>query len=399
MILNKMLEKRSSGNNSGNFISDFLTGKDTVINDNALNNAIYNRCINIYANTVASLPLELKKYKNGKEKTLDDYYLYNLLRTRANKNMSIYNAINTFILLYKHYGIAGLYIQRYDDGTIEGIYPVQITGILMDNIGLIDNISNNKVLIDFVCGEITGTAKEEDIIILRDNSLDGLNGNATADFIGNLISNGELSNRYQNDLLRSGLTSKVAVQMTTDIREDKKLDLIQEKFERLYNNNTSKRIFLIPAGFNVSPLNLSLADSQFMELKKVNSKDICIAMGIPTTLIEKGVLTENEIVSFLTFNISPIVSALEQELNYKLLTEIQRKRGIKIRFNINKLLRTDTKKQQEILCEYVKNGIYTTNDARAILGLNDIEGANILLYPSGQVTLENLINKETAWTE
>ena len=42
-------------------------------------------------------------------------------------------------------------------------------------------------------------------------------------------------------------------------------------------------------------------------------------------------------------------------------------------------------------------GIYTTNDVRVILGMNKIEGGDTLLFPSGQCTLDQLINGETTW--
>ena len=61
------------------------------------------------------------------------------------------------------------------------------------------------------------------------------------------------------------------------------------------------------------------------------------------------------------------------------------------------MLRVNPKVQQEILCNYIKNGVYTTNDVREILGFNKIEGADILTYPSGQVTLENIISGEASW--
>ena len=153
----------------------------------------------------------------------------------------------------------------------------------------------------------------------------------------------------------------------------------------------------MPAGFNISPLNLSLVDSQFAELKIDGKKDIANMIGVPYSLIEKGVLTQEENIAFLTNVISPIIAQLEQELNYKLLTNSQIKQGYKIRFNVNTMLRVNPKQQQEILCEYVKNGIYTTNNAREILGFNKIEGADILTYPSGQVTLENIISGEASW--
>ncbi|WP_349398899.1 phage portal protein, partial [Clostridium perfringens] len=78
-----------------------------------------------------------------------------------------------------------------------------------------------------------------------------------------------------------------------------------------------------------------MVDSQFAELKVDGKKEIANIIGVPYKLIDNGVLTEEENISFLTNTISPIITQLEQELNYKLLTNLQIKQGYKIRFNVN----------------------------------------------------------------
>ncbi|MDK0745673.1 phage portal protein [Clostridium perfringens] len=393
MFLDKIIEKRSNDNSNITEWTSWIKGEDFT--SNALKNNTYIKSLNILADSIAKIPILLKKTTEEGEIEAIEEDLYSLLRLRMNKEMSTFDSIKALILMYKHYGRAGLYIIRDNKGVPIDLYPVLINGITVDDLGLIKSIKQNKILVDFSVNGNCGSCFLEDIIILKDNSFDGIDGKAIRTYSKDTVNTNLQAQKYQKDLFANGLTSKAVVQTVTDIKDGGQLGQVQEKFNNLYKSNN--RVFLVPAGFNISPLNLSLVDSQFAELKIDGKKDIANMIGVPYSLIEKGVLTQEENISFLTNVISPIIAQLEQELNYKLLTNLQIKQGYKIRFNVNTMLRVNPKEQQEILCEYVKNGIYTTNNAREILGFNKIEGADILTYPSGQVTLENIISGEASW--
>ena len=132
-------------------------------------------------------------------------------------------------------------------------------------------------------------------------------------------------------------------------------------------------------------------------MKVIGKKDITSAVGVPYSLIEKGSLSEEENIAFLSNAIIPFITALEQEMDWKLLTERDRKKGYKIRFNVNAMLRTSPEKQSIILDRYVKDGIYTINDCKRILGVPLVEGGDVVTLPAGQITLENLIAGNATW--
>ena len=58
-------------------------------------------------------------------------------------------------------------------------------------------------------------------------------------------------------------------------------------------------------------MNLSLADSQFAELKIIGKQDITSAIGVPYSLIEKGSLTEEETIAFLSNAIIPFLALIQ----------------------------------------------------------------------------------------
>ena len=390
-MFEKLFERRSyTGENPFDWTS-WVKGEDY---DFTGNDSTYSKCINLFSENIAKLPIVTKIKTEKGDIDADKHYLYELLRLRPNTSMNAFECIKALVAMTKHYGSAGLYIDR-KKGTIKGFYPVRINQITVDNAGLIKSTKDNKVLVDFTCGDVSGSCFEKDIIILRDNSINGISFRKTRSYIRDSIDTNVKAQKYQSELFSNGLTNKIVVQLTSDIKEEKELKKVQSKFGRIFSSNG--RVFTVPAGYNVSAMNLSLADSQFAELKIIGKQDITSAIGVPYSLIEKGSLTEEETIAFLSNAIIPIITALEQEMDWKLLTPTERKQGYKIRFNVNAMLRTSPEKQSIILDRYVKDGIYTINDCKRILGVPLVEGGDIVTLPSGQITLENLINGNATW--
>lgn len=391
-MFEKLFEKRSyTGENPFDWTS-WIKGEDS---DFSGNDSTYTKCINLYADNIAKLPILIKKNTEKGDIDANNFYLYERLRLRPNPSMNAFECIKALVAMNKHYGSAGLYIDYDKKGLIKGLYPVKINQFIVDNAGLIKSTKENKVLVNFTCGDVEGNCLEKDIIILRDNSIDGISFKNTKSYIRDSIDTNIKAQKYQAQLFSNGLTNKIVVQLTSDIKEEKELRKIQTKFDKMYSSNG--RIFTVPAGYNVSDLNLSLADSQFAELKIIGKKDITSAIGVPYSLIDKGSLTEEETIAFLSNAIIPIITALEQEMDWKLLTKDERKSGYKIRFNVNAMLRTTPLTQSIIIDRYLRNGAYSLNDAKKILGVPLVDGGDAVTLPSGQITLENLIKGKATW--
>lgn len=390
-MFEKVFEKRNTD------VADYSIDWTRVLvggDSNSFNDETYTRCLNLLGDTVGKLSLEVRQETDKGNEVLKNHPLYELLRLRPNQEMNAFDVYGTLIRLLKHYGIAGLYINRGTySGKVEGLYQVRIDGFIIDD--LINSKAENKVLINFTCINTPGSCFSKDMIILRDMSLDGINSKSIKRSIKKTILSNIKANDYQLDLFSNGLTNKAVVQLMSDIKDENELKKLQDKFNRIYGSKG--RIFTVPAGYNVQALNLSLADSQFSELKVLGKKGISSAMGVPYSFIDemKGI-TDEDIMSFITITIFPILVQIEEEADWKLLSSKERKNDIKIRFNINGLLRTTPKIQQEIICEYTKQGIYSLNYARKLADAPLLD-KDVTVFPSGQVTLEQLVSGRVSY--
>ncbi|MFR5642703.1 MAG: phage portal protein [Clostridium paraputrificum] len=393
------LEQRSSIKPSelNNYTWTSISGSNSYTSEEGLRCSTYLSCLRILSESIAKCHLEIKQDTDKGEIVAKKHPLYELLRLRPNEYMSSVDMIKTFVTLYKHNGVAGIFIDRDKRGKIKALYPASIEEITIDDIGLIDSSKDNKVWVDFnVCG-ISGGCLYKDIIILKDNSLDGMNTRATRELLRNTLDTNIKAENYLGSLFDNGLTNKLAVSMMSDIQKEKDLEEIKNKFDRVYSSDG--RIFTIPAGFRVEPINLSLADAQFEQIKKMSVREIANALGVPMSKLgdlsdtNNNSLEESNI-SFFRDTLHIIFAAIEQEMDFKLLTETERAKGYKIRFNTNVMLRCTPQEQSDMICKYIDKGIYTINDARKILGLTKIDNPNAdePIITSGYMSL-SLIDK------
>lgn len=402
MILERLFEVRAdtaSVNDWKNLYSS-ENGYDSPF-DTAIKESTYFSCLKVISESIAKCNLEVRQENEQGECVDKTHSLYDLLRLRPNPYMSAADCYKTVIMLMKHYGIAGLLID-WRGSKIDGLYPVKLVNCTIDNAGLINSDKKNKILWDWqgVDGE-TGSVLDKDVLVLRDFTLDGIRGSSVRTVVGQSLDTSKKSQDYLNKLFENGLTNKLVVQLTSDVKEEKELRKIQEKFSRIYATNG--KIFTVPAGYNITPLNLSLADSQFVDLRKLSKEEIATTLQVPLSklgiLRDTAISEEQDNIKFLSDCLQIIFTQFEQEADYKLLTKTDREKGYKIRFNIAVMLRVDQKTQSEVITNYVKNGVYDLDYARNLVGVKKLGGEPIITFPSGQVLLEDLRKGNTSYQD
>ncbi|MDA3732115.1 phage portal protein [Niameybacter massiliensis] len=360
----------------------------------------YFSCLKIISESIAKCKFQLKQDTTKGETILYDHYLYDMLALRPNEYMSAVDCFKTFITLSVHYGISGLLINRNSRGKVLGLYPVKLTNCTIDDAGLIKGTKNNKILWDWQsANNEIGSVFDKDVVVLRDFTVDGIKGKAVRNVAGNTLDTSIKSQDYLNKLFSNGLTNKLAVQLVSDIKDENELKKIQEKFNRIYSS--TGKIFTIPSGFNLTQLNLSLADAQFVELRKLSKEEIATTLQVP--LSKLGIVRDNakseeqDNIKFLSDCLQVKITQIEQELDYKLLSANDRKQGMKIRANQGIMLRLDAKTQAEVISTYVRNGIYDLDFAREIIGVPKFGGDPIVTLPSGQVLLKDLLDGKVSY--
>lgn len=385
---------------------DFLDsiGVD-ISNKNEMSSATYYACIKMLSESIGKLPLKLyQKTDSGiVQAPLTD--TSRLLSIKPNSYMNASTFWSTMEQTCQHFGDAFAYIDSsfIRDGkyggryVVNGIYPMdyQCTSLLIDDAGIFK--TNDKLFYQYTnphTGE-TDIYRDNEVLHFRTwHSFNGITGEPVKRILRGVITGELAASEYQNNLYKNGLTASMALGYTS-IFEDSEIDKLQKKYaDKLTGPKAAGRVIPVPIGLTLTPLNMSLVDADFLNLKRYNALQIAACFGIkPSQLNDysnsKYASSESENISFLVDALMYRLRMYEEEINAKILTPAELKDGYFYRFNEKALFRMSSLDQSTYLKNLVQGGIMTPNEARDKIELPHKDGADTLLVNGSYVPVED----------
>lgn len=226
-------------------------------------------------------------------------------------------------------------------------------------------------------------------------SFDGFMGEPVRNILKATVDGSNESQDYMNRLYKQGLTASMAMQYTGDL-EDEKVRKLKRKFaDMLSGPKNAGKVVPVPMGLTLTPLNMSLTDAQFFELRKYSALQIAGAFGIKPNQInnyEKSSYANSETqqLAFLVDTMSYRLKNYEEEINGKILLPQEIENQNFYKFNEKAILRTDSKTQMENLAKAVNNGIYTANEAREYMDMPAEEGGDQLMVNGNYIPITKI---------
>ena len=362
-------------------------GIDPNTDEKVLSEATYFACLKILSEAIGKMPLKLLRYneKNGVV-TMRDHPLYRLLHDRPNPYMTATSFWSTVEYNRNHYGNAYVWIQGAGKDMKLWILPSSQVEVWYDDAKALADQEDIYYL--YSAGEkIYKFGSEEILHFKSSNSLDGIVGISVQDQLKSTIGGSIKSQKMLNKMYESGFTAKAVLNYTGSLSDENVKTLVQniESYAKgELKNEGVENIIPIPIGFNLTPLNVKLADNQFIEVKQYTSGQIAAAFGIKPYQYNdysksSYASAEAQQLSFYVDTLLYIIKQYEEELSYKLLSSEELSQGYHFKFNVAVILRADLNTQINTLSTGVSNFIYTPNEARAMLDLEAKEGGDQLL--------------------
>lgn len=362
-------------------------GIDSNDSDSAISEATYFACMKVLSEGIGKLPLKLLRYndKNGVE-TMRKHPLYYILHDRPNPYMTASSFWSTVEYNRNHYGNAYVWIQGTGKDMKLWILPSTNVTIYYDDAKrLADQTDIYYVYSN--CGNNYRFSSEEILHFKSSNTLDGLIGISVQEQLKSTIGGGIRSQKMLNKMYSSGFTAKAVLNYTGSLNDANVEELV--KMTEAYGKGELKdkgieNIIPIPLGFSLNPLNVKLADNQFVEVRQYTALQIASAFGIKPYQIgdytkSSYASAEAQQLSFYVDTLLYIVKQYEEEISYKLLSRSEIDNGYHFKFNVAVILRADLATQINTLSTGVANFIYTPNEARAMLDLEAKDGGDRLL--------------------
>ena len=391
MIFNKSDRETIELNNLYKFL-----GINPDEDERVLSEATYFACMKVLSEAIGKLPLKLLKYneRNGVE-TARKHTLYHILHSRPNPYMTASTFWSTVEYNRNHYGNAYVWIQGAGKNMKLWILPSTDVEVWYDDA---------KVLADqpdiyyrySAGGKVYQFGSEEILHFKSSNTLDGVVGVSVQDQLKMTIGGAVKSQKMLNKMYESGFTAKAVLQYTGSLSDANVKSFVKgiEKYSKgELANEGIENIIPIPLGSQLTPLNIKLADNQFIEVKQYTALQIASAFGIKPYQIgdytkSSYASAEAQQLSFYVDTLLYIIKQYEEELTYKLLSVDEIEDGYHFKFNVAVILRADLATQINTLSVGVSNFIYTPNEARAMLDLEAKEGGDKLLGNGASIPVE-----------
>lgn len=352
-----------------------------VTHDKAMQIATVYSCVNLLANSIASLPLMVyRRLPDGGKQEAADHPLYNLLKYQPNDWQTKFNFTQ---MMVGHLALRGNYyaeILTDRGGSVTGLLPLNPARMKVE---LLKNDTVRYTYQDEQGREIRYLPGE--LLRVHGLSSDGLTGMSVIqqarETFGSAIQTQEYANRFfANDARPGGI-----LKSDTPI-DEKSRTANKESWERAHRGAKNAHKVAILYGLNWQQVGMSNSDSQFLETRKFNRSEICGLFGVPPHLIadlERATFSniEHQDIGYYKHTIRPWLVNIEQSIKRDLITEPD----VFAEFKIDGLLRGDSKSRSEYYAKALGSGgtrgWMTQNEVRALENLNPMDGGDELPQP------------------
>lgn len=363
----------------------------------ALSEATYYACLKVLSESIGKLPLKVLQYTpEGGVRTAREHWFYKVLNERPNKYMTASVFWTDQELKRDHYGNAYAWIDTTDPRHPQ-LWPMDPSAVKVwydDAKLLIKDVPGLYYVYSTPAGTVTLNS-EEVLHFKAHHTQSGLVGVSAREQLASTLQGGVKAQKMLEKLYESGMTAKAVLQYTGDL-SDKSVDLLAKGVESYAKGSLKDRgvenIIPIPMGMSLTPINLRLADSQFLELRQFTALQIASAFGVKPYQVgdytkSSYASAEAQQLSFLVDTLLFIVKQYEEELSYKILTDQERADGYHIKFNTAVLLRADQQTQIQTLSQAVQSFLMSPNEAREKLDLPSRPGGDCLLGNGSSIPL------------
>lgn len=328
------------------------------------------------SNTIAEIPIVIKKKGENGEKEIDNEHPISLAFDGAliSKFTMIKNAIKDMYLT----GNGFIYIKR--SGNI-------VTGLQYCPPGTV-SINYNPVKQElFYTSAHVGTKVRiapKNMIHFIKTSVDGIQGIGILTYAKNAIQLADFTEEAAANYFSSGCNVKGVLKTNGPLNPKQRDDLLKD-WAHTYGtsgNSNEGGIIALPGSMEFQAISNSANDAQLLETRLFNLQEIARFFNISPVML--GDLSHSSYstieasnLQFLTQTLQPVISLIEHELNRKLLSDEEKKNYV-IDLDEQYLLKADKSATATYYSTLVGSGVISINEARLQLGYGPKQGADEL---------------------
>jgi HK97 family phage portal protein len=348
-------------------------------------------CCWLTARTMASMPLDLKRYKkNGKGTLEEDNPLYEVLRWRPNTAMTAYDfwtAQWMSVLLWGN----GYALKRRNGGNVialDFLLPEYMTVYQTDAGKIRYRYDDPRNQDDFPA---------DDIFHLRERTLDGLTGASVIEFARNSMGIAQSGELAAGKTFKKGLNATGFIKVDKFLRKEQREEFRTEIDEFGSDGPKAGGTMILEGGTDYKQLSMKPLDAELLASRQFSVEDVCRWFGTPPILI--GHSTQGQTMwgsgieqifrGWLNISLRPYITCCTQAVRASLVKPADRAE-LYAEYDLDDLLAADSLSRSQLYSTYAQNGIKTRNELREKEGDGPLPGGDELTVQSNLVPLASL---------
>ena len=236
----------------------------------------------------------------------------------------------------------------------------------------------------------------EDLFHLCGFSLDGRLGISAIEYGAEVFGSGIASSNVANSTFKKGLNSTVAFMMDKFLNDAQRVKM-RESIDAMSGAMNAGRSPILEGGMEAKTISMNPKDAQLLESRQYSVEEICRWFGVDPSLVGRsgavsnwGTGLEQKMIGLLKFTLAPWIARLEQTINNTLIP-IEDRDIYYAEFNIEGLLRADSKARADFYATMLREGAMTRNEVRSLENLPKMDNnANELMVNSATQPIDTL---------
>ena len=316
------------------FLNIFNSSRNNINEESAINTSEVYSSVKVLSDDLAKYPLNLLQDVNGTVEKAKHHTAYPLLKDQPNRNMTSFE--------WKH--------------------------LVMTQLNLWGNsyhyLESNTVTYHTMYKGKAVVLNAEELLHFKNLSINGLIGRSPVQVLRESIQGNQKGREMASNLFkREGIPLAILKSTRTPLTTENKETVAESWKKHLENNNVA----ILNPDIDYQSVGIPQSDAQFIETMKYNKAEIASIFKVPpykygdySGLTHSNALTQS--MDYVKNVMLPYVTNIESELNSKILTELDKKRGYYFKFNMEAELRADQKSRAEFYEKMQHVGVYTIND-------------------------------------
>ena len=358
-----------------------------VGSDNALTFTAVWAAIRLLSESVSSLPLGVYTNSDGDKIVAENNPVYPLLKIRPNNYQSKITFLEKVMMDLLTKGNSYVRIERN-----RGAIPTALLPLNADDV--------NIKFIDGVLFYETGSNiyDASDILHFKTITKDGIIGLSPIDQCKNSIGWGMAVEEFGNTFFKNGAKLSGVLQTDRALSETA-IGRLKNSFNNVYAQLTgANSTVVLEEGLTFKPISISAEQAQFLASRTFSIEEVARIFNIPPHMLKdlsKSSFNNIEMQSqeFVTYTLMPYLTRIEQEMNLKLFRTNEIGKTF-VQFNVNGLLRGNTKDRSEFYRTMLNIGAMSINEIRNKENMNKIADGDKHFMQLNMTTIDKIGQEE-----